>query len=288
MFRPSYLSDLTTVIIFSEGCISRPLDRKDSGTFTRRERFRSYIWRSSALCSSFLVFLLHLSWVKHSSRVVSLCVLPLRWGICTKRKLEAVNALNLACNSLFQILRDSLKIPAAAPTHGVSVVLSLSRWGSCSLPWLLSSGSQEGIRDCREKEDGDKSKKERNSVTARCLGKRRKRGASDLADLPLPQRDRADSFVQEWHMLFRSCTSLTPWPQSASELYQPSDCRFSAKLVLTFADRECRVVSSADPLRSHSRCSRLEPLLFFSSSSSVVLTRVSGPRTRPTTSQEIW
>jgi hypothetical protein len=28
-----------------------------------------------------------------------------------------------------------------------------------------------------------------------------------------------------------------PWPESASELYQPSDRRLSAKLVPTFADR---------------------------------------------------
>jgi hypothetical protein len=29
----------------------------------------------------------------------------------------------------------------------------------------------------------------------------------------------------------------TPWPESASELYQPTDCRLSAKLVPTFAER---------------------------------------------------
>jgi hypothetical protein len=34
--------------------------------------------------------------------------------------------------------------------------------------------------------------------------------------------------------------------------------------------------------------SRPEPLLFLPSSSSVVLTRLSGPRSRPTTSQKIW
>jgi hypothetical protein len=31
-----------------------------------------------------------------------------------------------------------------------------------------------------------------------------------------------------------------------------------------------------------------EPLLFHSSSSSIVLTRLSGPRSRPPTSQKIW
>jgi hypothetical protein len=39
----------------------------------------------------------------------------------------------------------------------------------------------------------------------------------------------------------------TPWPESASELYLPSDRRLSAKLVPTFADRRCRVVSATDP-----------------------------------------
>jgi hypothetical protein len=38
--------------------------------------------------------------------------------------------------------------------------------------------------------------------------------------------------------------------------------------------------------RPYSRISRPEPLLFVSSSSSVVLTRLSRPRSRPTTSQK--
>jgi hypothetical protein len=39
----------------------------------------------------------------------------------------------------------------------------------------------------------------------------------------------------------------TPWSESASELYRPSDRRLSAKLVSIFADRECHVVSVTDP-----------------------------------------
>jgi hypothetical protein len=35
-----------------------------------------------------------------------------------------------------------------------------------------------------------------------------------------------------WNFLF-----FTPWPQSASELYRPSDRSLSAKLVPTYADR---------------------------------------------------
>jgi hypothetical protein len=35
----------------------------------------------------------------------------------------------------------------------------------------------------------------------------------------------------------------TPWPESASELYRPSDHRLSAKLVPTFADRGYHMVS---------------------------------------------
>jgi hypothetical protein len=38
----------------------------------------------------------------------------------------------------------------------------------------------------------------------------------------------------------------TPWPESESELYRPRDRRLSAKLVPTFADRRCRVVSATD------------------------------------------
>jgi hypothetical protein len=37
------------------------------------------------------------------------------------------------------------------------------------------------------------------------------------------------------------------WPQSASELYRPSDRRLSAKLVPNFTDRGCPVVSTTDP-----------------------------------------
>jgi hypothetical protein len=69
---------------------------------------------------------------------------------------------------------------------------------------------------------------------------------------------------------------------------RPSYCSLSAKLVPTIADTGCYVVSVTDPLRPCSRFSRPEPLLFLPSSSSVVLTRLSGPRSRPTTSQRIW
>jgi hypothetical protein len=42
----------------------------------------------------------------------------------------------------------------------------------------------------------------------------------------------------------------TPWLESASKLYRPSDCRLSAKLVPTLADRGCRVVSATNPPQS--------------------------------------
>jgi hypothetical protein len=78
---------------------------------------------------------------------------------------------------------------------------------------------------------------------------------------------------------------LTPWPKFAIELYRPSECLLPAKLVPNFADRGCRVVSVTDPY------GRIIEFLdrsrfFFSSSSSTVLTRLSGPRSRPTTSQK--
>jgi hypothetical protein len=42
-------------------------------------------------------------------------------------------------------------------------------------------------------------------------------------------------------------TTTNPWPESASELYRPSDRRMSAMLAPNFADRECHVFSVTDP-----------------------------------------
>jgi hypothetical protein len=41
----------------------------------------------------------------------------------------------------------------------------------------------------------------------------------------------------------------TPWPEFANELYRRRGSRLSAKLVPTFADRRCLVVSVTDPYR---------------------------------------
>jgi hypothetical protein len=38
----------------------------------------------------------------------------------------------------------------------------------------------------------------------------------------------------------------TPWPESENELHRPSDRLLSTKLVPTFADRRCHVVSVTD------------------------------------------
>jgi hypothetical protein len=58
--------------------------------------------------------------------------------------------------------------------------------------------------------------------------------------------------------------------------------------VSTFADRGCRVVSVTDPYGRILGFLDLESLLVLPSSSSVVLTRLSGPRSRPTTTQKMW
>jgi hypothetical protein len=39
----------------------------------------------------------------------------------------------------------------------------------------------------------------------------------------------------------------TPWSESASELYRPSDRRLSEKWLPIFADKGCHVVSVTDP-----------------------------------------
>jgi hypothetical protein len=74
-----------------------------------------------------------------------------------------------------------------------------------------------------------------------------------------------------------------PWPESASELYRPSE-----KLVPTFADRVCDVVSVADPYVHILRfLDRSHYYKFLPRSSSVVLMRLSGPRSRPTAFQKM-
>jgi hypothetical protein len=45
----------------------------------------------------------------------------------------------------------------------------------------------------------------------------------------------------------RSELNSNPWPESVNELYRPSDRRLLAKLVQTFVDRGCHVVSATDP-----------------------------------------
>jgi hypothetical protein len=54
------------------------------------------------------------------------------------------------------------------------------------------------------------------------------------------------SFILElsrWKLINKQ----TPWPDSKRELYRPSDNRLSEKLLPTFADRGCCMVSATDP-----------------------------------------
>jgi hypothetical protein len=83
-------------------------------------------------------------------------------------------------------------------------------------------------------------------------------------------------------------TVKTPWLESASELYRLRDRRMLAKLVPTFADRGMSRSQRGGSLLPYFRISRPQPLLFLTSSSSTVLTRPNGPRSRPITSLKIW
>jgi hypothetical protein len=110
--------------------------------------------------------------------------------------------------------------------------------------------------------------------------------------LPLRHRDciRNSCASIETCVLFRARVNYEPHrgTESASELHRPSDCHLSAKLMPTFEDRGVSRSQRNGSLYQYSRYSRSEPLLFLRSSSSVVLTRLSGPRSRPTASQKIW
>jgi hypothetical protein len=81
----------------------------------------------------------------------------------------------------------------------------------------------------------------------------------------------------------------TSWPESASEVYRLSDRRLSAMLVPNFSDRYSHVVSLTDPYGRILVFLERSCYSFFQvASSSIVLTRLSEPRSRPTTSQKIW
>jgi hypothetical protein len=79
----------------------------------------------------------------------------------------------------------------------------------------------------------------------------------------------------------------TPWPESASELHRPSDHLVSAKLVTTFADKDVAKSALRIPCNRNLGFLDRSPYFFFQVLLSVVLTGLSGPRSRPTTSQKI-
>jgi hypothetical protein len=84
-------------------------------------------------------------------------------------------------------------------------------------------------------------------------------------------------------IVLRDEKKKTPWSEFASELYRPSDRRLSAKWLPTCADRRYHVVSVTDSSGCISRFSRQESLLFYQVAPQFVLTRLSAPRSRPTT-----
>jgi hypothetical protein len=66
-----------------------------------------------------------------------------------------------------------------------------------------------------------------------------------FSSIQLNTRIYGRAYVKEYFVY--SSGKKTPWPQSASKLYRPSDSHLSAKLVPTFANRLCHVVSVTDP-----------------------------------------
>jgi hypothetical protein len=108
-------------------------------------------------------------------------------------------------------------------------------------------------------------------------------GTSGLLSLPLYDTILAES------MGAVQCCGLWKWIWIIGKRWALDQMSDKKKIKLrglssraNYTDRP--VVSAADELRLYSRISRQEPLLFLPSSSSVVLTRLSGPRCRLTTS----
>jgi hypothetical protein len=58
----------------------------------------------------------------------------------------------------------------------------------------------------------------------------------------------AADIQNEYKLIYKKKNkTITPWSESAIELYRQSDRRLSAKGLPTFADRGCHMVSVTDP-----------------------------------------
>jgi hypothetical protein len=83
-------------------------------------------------------------------------------------------------------------------------------------------------------------------------------------------------------------TKLNSVASVRSELYRPNDHRLSAKLLPTLAVRRCHVVSVTDLYGRILGFLHRSRYFFFQVAPQLYSTRLSGPRSRPTTSQKIW
>jgi hypothetical protein len=97
-------------------------------------------------------------------------------------------------------------------------------------------------------------------------------------------KDQSDLFPR-LHCLIAQSMPKTPLPESASKLYDRATApRRSSDNFWGYGILRGQRDGALWP---YSRFSRHDALLFLPSSSSIVLTRLSGPRSRPTTSQKI-
>jgi CBS-domain-containing membrane protein len=87
--------------------------------------------------------------------------------------------------------------------------------------------------------------------------------------------------------MYKKCRALNAGLKLRSELYRPSDRHLLAKLVPIFADRGCHMVSVMDPYSHILAFLDQSRYVFFQVVLSAVLTRLSEPHSRPTTTQ-IW
>jgi hypothetical protein len=80
----------------------------------------------------------------------------------------------------------------------------------------------------------------------------------------------------------------TLWPKSASDLYRTEELNIVGELSANSCRQRVSHGQRNGSLWPYSRISRSEPLLFLTSSCSVVLTRLSGPHSRLIASQKMW
>jgi hypothetical protein len=173
----------------------------------------------------------HLQWSVHSVFVGTNSI-----------QLENRRETNSSQNNLLMLQTDTAK----------TLVYSLRQWegSSAYTPGQAYRALVAKVMHCRHKmQMGDQLYISAEFTAGERIHKTRREGSEIFQNRPeclLVKRMPLLNFHVVFYLLYKQTNKQIPWHESASELYQPSDRRLSAKLLPTFVDIEC-CVNTTDP-----------------------------------------